>query len=753
MLIDNYDSYTFNLYQLLADINGEEPFVIRNDALQWQDIEAYRFDNIVISPGPGSPGKAEDFGISAQAIAHAEVPVLGVCLGHQGIGHLFGSKVVHAPEAMHGRLSEIHHNESALFAGIPQGSPVVRYHSLMVEHPLSDDLEATAWTQQDGIIMGLQHKNRPIWGVQFHPESIATTCGRQLLVNFKALTQAYWSQSRIDKAGRLSLESLVHKNIVPAASQTANNHSATADEAYTVTVRRIDGFALPEQVYSELYAGQPYSFWLDSSRAQPGMARFSFMGAYGGPYSQRLSYCAETGRLEITTAAQGITTVRNESVYDYIERIIQQVNCCDTDVPFDYNTGFVGYFGYEMKAESGGDHPHSAVLPDAAFILADRIVVFDHLERQMYLLGLTPHMETSLSMDWFAEMEQRLATVSGIGTVLSGIGAAQGAARVEVPVEAPLAAPVEAERAGALLAFKLHRSYDEYMQSIAQTKGLLREGETYEINLTNEISCQYEGDPFLLYLNIRKNNPAPYSAYMQFGDYQILCSSPERFVKIDRHGGVEAKPIKGTIRRGATAQEDEWLRTSLQSSEKDRSENLMIVDLLRNDLGIVCEVGSVRVPKLMDIESYETVHQMVSTVCGQLRSGLTAVSCIRAAFPGGSMTGAPKIRSMQIIDQLEARPRGIYSGSIGFLAVNGSADMNIVIRTIVSHQGGLTIGVGGAVVMLSEAEAEYDEILLKADVLIKSIVQTKYPGREYDRSMYRLLGDRSEDKVEVGGAG
>lgn len=730
LLIDNYDSYTFNLFQLLAEINGEEPFVIRNDALQWHEIAAYRFDNIVVSPGPGNPGNSKDFGISAQAIAHADVPVLGVCLGHQGIGHLFGSSIVPAPEPMHGRLSELYHNNTGLFAGIPQGTAVVRYHSLIVDKPLPEQLEADAWTR-DGLIMGLRHKKRPIWGVQFHPESIATACGRELLCNFKTLTAEFWSSAGTNRSGRKPLAELECSNIVPAIKEP-RIFSAEEKERFTVHFKQIGRFAMPEVVFAELYAGEPYSFWLDSSRAEPGMARFSYMGAFGGPYSQRLSYRADTGELEIVTP-QGVRTSRRESVYDYIERTIEQFRCDDTDLPFDYNTGFVGYLGYEMKAESGGGQPHRSGLPDAAFVLADRLLVFDHQEEQMYLASFAPVKEKELAEQWFEEIEERLSRISALSPDATAVPAASAAA----------------EGGEEPLIFKLHQSHDQYLQSISRTKQLLREGETYEINLTNEISAPYNGDSFALYRNVRRNNPAPYSAYMDFGGYQIVCSSPERFVKIDRNGNIEAKPIKGTIRRSADPLEDERLRASLQSSEKDRSENLMIVDLLRNDLGAVSEVGSVHVPKLMDIESYETVHQMVSTVRGKLKAGLTAVSCVRSAFPGGSMTGAPKIRSMSIIDQLEGRPRGIYSGAIGFFAVNGSADLNIVIRTLVCNEGKVTIGVGGAIVMLSDAEAEYDEILLKADVLLRSVVETK--NNQIDRSCYRLSGGRSDNPVSVGG--
>jgi para-aminobenzoate synthetase len=209
LIIDNYDSFTFNLFQLIATVNGEEPIVVRNDQLAWRALEDVAFDNIVISPGPGTVEREQDFGICKAALLAAPVPILGVCLGHQGIGHLYGGKIRHAPEPMHGRLSAVFHDGSELFEGVPQGFDAVRYHSLLVDNALPDCLQRTAWTE-DGIMMALRHRSLPIWGVQFHPESISSEYGDRLLRNFRDLTHR-GGRARPAGAGRGTGLSLVPK--------------------------------------------------------------------------------------------------------------------------------------------------------------------------------------------------------------------------------------------------------------------------------------------------------------------------------------------------------------------------------------------------------------------------------------------------------------------------------------------------------------------------------------------------------------
>jgi len=225
-------------------------------------------------------------------------------------------------------------------------------------------------------------------------------------------------------------------------------------------------------------------------------------------------------------------------------------------------------------------------------------------------------------------------------------------------------------------------------------------------------------------VELRRISPVPYGAFLRFPGVAVLSASPERFLTVDPYGAVESKPIKGTRPRGATPAEDEELRADLLGREKDRAENLMIVDLVRNDLNTVCEVGSVHVPRLFHVETYAPVHQLVSTIRGRLRPGVSAVGCVRAAFPGGSMTGAPKIRTMEIIDRLERGPRGVYSGAMGWFSLSGAVDLSIVIRTLVAADDRVTFGVGGAIVALSKPEEEFEEIVVKSRAMVAAVAAT-----------------------------
>jgi para-aminobenzoate synthetase len=690
LLIDNYDSFTFNLFHLLGEVNGDEPIVVRNDELSWDELAALPVDNVVISPGPGRPERERDVGVSLDVLRRARVPVLGVCLGHQALAHVSGGAIEHAPEVMHGRLSSIYHDGGGLFAGIPRGFAAVRYHSLVVR-ACPAELRVTAWTP-DGVVMGLEHRTRPLWGVQFHPESVSTEHGRTLARNFRDLTRAQGDRSARRRR--------------PARQRTAGAR---------VHHRTLAAWCDPETTFVALFGDRTqttsssgtseHAVWLDSSRVEPGLARFSFMGAPDGPLGQVVRYCVAERALTIERAS-GREELR-ESVLDYCERELERLRADAPELPFDFTCGFAGYLGYELKSECGGELVHRSPLPDAALVFCDRLVAFDHEQRTIHLVALADAAGAAAAEEWLAATERELEALA------------------RRPPPEPPAPP-----AAGGLSFAARERRDAYLASIAACKHEIFEGESYEICLTTVLHSDGAIDPLAAYRRLRGRNPAPYAALLRLGELSVLSSSPERFLRVDRRRVVESKPIKGTSARAADPAEDMWRAAALRDDEKSRAENLMIADLVRNDLGRVCALGTVEVPALMAVESYATMHQLVTTVRGRLRHDATTIDCIRATFPGGSMTGAPKLRTLEIIDRLERGPRGVYSGALGFLSVNGSADLSIVIRTLVASRGGLEIGAGGAIVAASDPDAEHDEMLLKARAVLAAVGGTVVDDRE-----------------------
>ena len=674
LLIDNHDSFTFNLFHLLGEVNGDEPIVVRNDELTWEELAALRPDNIVISPGPGRPEHERDVGVSTAVLRHAQVPVLGVCLGHQALAHVSGGTIRHAPEVMHGRTSAIHHDGQGLFAGVPQGFDAVRYHSLVVG-VVPPDLHVTAWTL-DHVVMGLAHRTRPLWGVQFHPESISTEHGHALARNFRDLTHT--------------------RRRAPRPAPRRTRPPATGVRVHHRTLER---WCDPESAFVALYGEREHAVWLDSSLAEPGLARFSFMGAPEGPLGQVVRYDAATGALTVERA--GRREQSREHVLDYCERELSRLRAAAPDLPLDFIAGFAGYLGYELNT---GEGVHRSPLPDAALVFCDRLVAFDHELRRVHLLALAAGDGEPAARAWLAATESEL-------------------------LEAPGPPPLTPPPAGAL-SFTPREDRDAYLANIDACLHEIFEGETYEVCLTTELRSDGALDALAAYRALRARNPAPHAALLRLGDVSVLSSSPERFLRVDRERTVESKPIKGTAPRGLYPTEDAYRAAALRADEKSRAENLMIVDLVRNDLGRVCELGSVEVPALMAVESYATVHQLVTTVRGRLREDASALDCIRAAFPGGSMTGAPKQRTLEIIDRLEAGPRGVYSGALGFLSVNGAADLSIVIRTLVASPDGLRIGSGGAIVAGSDPDDEHDEMLLKARAVLEAVGGTLAAGSQ-----------------------
>ena len=470
--------------------------------------------------------------------------------------------------------------------------------------------------------------------------------------------------------------------------------------------------SLPFWRYGAMFDRETCAFLLDSAMDPDRLGRHSFLG--GKPAA--LLTGRRSGRDDLAFDLN-LKTWRTPAGEDRVEpdhrtwsgdpfdalRELQETYRPDGGVEGPpgghFRSGLFGYFGYETGhavehlPDTGRD---DLQLPDLAFMVCDEVLHHDHVTGET-TLAVVDRGDADERTAWWksrlAEFEQAEA------------------GRAPLPAVSPVVSHPEVHT---------QFSAEEYRAAVQECRDHIYAGDVFEVCLTQRMDMDLPGDPWVLYAVLKEINPAPFAAWLQLPGFQVVSASPERFLRLDADRLAESRPIKGTRPRGTDEKEDRNLRTELADSAKDRAENVMIVDLVRNDLGKV-EIGSVGVPELQVIEKYATVFQMVSTVQARLRPDRDAFDLVRACFPGGSMTGAPKIEAMKIIDALEPVKRGIYSGALGYFDHAGTMDLNIVIRSIVCVEGRAYFGVGGAVVADSDPAAEYQETLDKAKALIEAV--------------------------------
>jgi para-aminobenzoate synthetase component 1 len=451
--------------------------------------------------------------------------------------------------------------------------------------------------------------------------------------------------------------------------------------------------ALPYHVDSadlfEAIADEPWSVFLDSGRPRSTAGRIDILAARP---SVTLVTRGDMTDIRRYDGARPHARLSPDDPFDLL-RAALAADGEATELPFA--GGAIGYFGYDLgrRIEPLPQRARAAgAPPDMAVGIYDWAVVVDHERRASWLVGAGRDPRTAAGWDALAALFS------------------QAAAGMAAPARRPF-------RVGTVTC---NFTRAGYRQAFARVQRYIAAGDCYQVNLAQGFSAPASGDAWLGYQTLRRLNPAPYSAYLNAPDARVLSSSPERFLEV-RRGRVETKPIKGTRPRAAAPEADSALARELRDSLKDRAENLMIVDLLRNDLGKVCQPGSVAVPHLFEVESFATVHHLVSTVTGRLPETTDAIALLRAAFPGGSITGAPKLRAMQIIEELEPDRRGVYCGAVGWLGFNGDMDSNIAIRTLTLTRDTLRFSAGGGLVADSQADAEYQECLDKAAALLRLV--------------------------------
>lgn len=486
------------------------------------------------------------------------------------------------------------------------------------------------------------------------------------------------------------------------------------------TLRTVVDLPLPFWRCAGYSLDSPGAFLLDSGMDSVRLGRYSYLG--GRPAARLTGKRSGPGHrtmdLELTTwrspdgAEPAAPDVRRFTADPFNAlRELRAAYPRDPAVPADSApgsplvSGLVGVFGYET-AYAIEDLPDTGRddlgLPDLVFLMVDEVLVHDHAS------GITTLQVTGRGPEAAIQAAERTtAWLAGFSAWAAGMSKQPPVAPIDGPTASP---PVRA-----------HFDRTAYMDAVQRCREHILAGDVFEVCLTHRLAMDLPGSPWALYGALRAINPAPFAAFLQVDDFAVVCASPERFLSLDIDGVAESRPIKGTRPRGATPAADTRLREELATAEKDLAENIMIVDLVRNDFGRVCRVGSVDVPELQVVETYATVHQLVSTVRGVLKPEHDALDLVRACFPGGSMTGAPKIEAMKIIDAIEPVKRGLYSGALGFLDAGGAMDLGMVIRTIVCQDGVATFGVGGAVVADSDPGAEYDETMDKARALIAAV--------------------------------
>ena len=466
----------------------------------------------------------------------------------------------------------------------------------------------------------------------------------------------------------------------------------------------------------EEFRRNSFPWLLDSALHEHGLGQFSFMGS--DPYAVirvKGGVVEEHCRRAVRAGSEVGHDVVECNPLDRFRSWLGESCILEAElpVPIPFVGGAVGYLGYEFMAAPQeepdlllGDEIDFA---DATLLLVDRLLACDHQSGRNYALAL------GFGNDAGRARERARSSLEGLLETVEPVK--------RHPVSKGLSGSHETVPAGEVLGAGpppgLRTEIEEsgYSHQVCRIKEEIAAGNVYEANLTHRMISPFAGDPWQLYESLRRISPAPFACFVEVPDGVVVGSSPERFLKLSSDGRVESRPIKGTRRRGIDAVEDEALAQELAASEKDRAENLMIVDLVRNDLGRVCETGTVKVPTLMQVERYASVFQMVSIVTGQLRDGCDGLDLVQAAFPPGSMTGAPKLAAISLLRDLEPVRRGVYSGAVGYFDQRGGLDLSVVIRTILLQKGRACLHAGGAVVADSDGASEYAETIDKARAL------------------------------------
>ncbi|KAK7607944.1 ADC synthase [Phyllosticta paracitricarpa] len=744
LCLDAYDSFANNIVSLLRQTIGadvttihiDDPRFLGQDASKFSDFVG-GYDAVVAGPGPGTVTDPDDVGLISclwsLPLTQQELPVLGICLGFQSLAHAYGAAIEKLPEPRHGIITRVQHQQSSIFGNVDDVH-ATQYHSLRVklhqDGPHSPDgesgaglwkpsqqcpkLRPIAWDLDSAangpVLMGVEHMVHPFWGVQYHPESICTNpAGARIIRN-------WWNQARkwLDDRPR------------KMTNPPSGSHFAPA---YSCDVKKISSLlGLPRGETIILESG--LNSEKEPIRAETGSHSVLCCLDPDGS-SLRLEYYIQNREVQLWSGNELLFNESDVDVWAYLKDLTQRCRTPNGPAEVPFWGGLAGIISYEAGLETinvdtkrADSEDVKERRPDILFAFVLRSIVVNHVKQNIHVQSIEGNDE------WVQETAKRLnSTINGVSCATTKF-------------ESPRS-----------LTHLLRRSHittptrSSYTAKVATCHDHIRAGNSYELCLTAPTTVRLPQTPhsrhalpWHLYTRLRRLNPAPFGAYMRLAGATVVSSSPERFLSWNRNGRCQFRPIKGTVKKTRTVHRAEAER--ILGSAKERAENLMIVDLVRHDLHGVAGAGNVWVSKLMGVEEYETVWQLVSVVEGHGAAASDGVVLLAASLPPGSMTGAPKKRSCELLSALEnGVPRGVYSGVMGYLDVGGGGDFAVVIRTAFrwdeenhndkhggqegdGEDGGQgwetwTVGAGGAVTAQSDPHAEYDEMRVKLDSIMR----------------------------------
>ncbi|QNU66262.1 chorismate-binding protein [Ruminiclostridium herbifermentans] len=702
LMIDNYDSFTFNIVQYIKVLNYDI-YTVRNDAIDIDSIRKLKPECIIISPGPKAP---KDAGICLDIIHEfkGQIPILGICLGHQCIGEAFGSDIVHARSLMHGKTSIINSLEKGIFKEFSRKQFIAtRYHSLAIKREtLPDCLEITCETD-DGEIMGVKHKDYDIEGLQFHPEAILTEGGYEML--------------------KIFLDRCNCKAKINPDSAAIDNTMFSSDN--DVFFSRIN-IQLKQEIETYEYDGDFYSGFLSLYNYSDRYHDCAFLDSAGGPITD-CNFSAVAIDKQFTVKLKNGLLIIEGVNKRYIDHLSEALS-----IYFKRKNGCFDISGYRFSKIFNliKSSFYLDILHDKKLIISVPLIGYFTYEYLHYLESVPknnvdpldfPDVELSFySTIIYSEYKSKsFSIISNYDTI------ALPKEHIIKCFQNPYKhkPKVETNRGTENLEswIKQNISKEKYLEIVEKCKKYIVEGDIFQVQISMREEINAECELFDVYNQIRRLNPSPYMSFIQNDTYTFASNSPElQFSVVDGHAMI--RPIAGTSKgKGQDADERAKVLEEFSKDKKENAEHIMLVDLARNDIGRMAVKGSVHVPDLLKVEEYSNFFHMTSTVKGKLQSDLNSMELFEATFPAGTLTGAPKIRAMEIISELEPEKRGPYGGAIGCFDFNGNIISSIIIRTAIKKDGRIYIQAAAGTVADSIPENEWNEVLNKLGALRQSI--------------------------------